>query len=295
MTDSWRRRAAHLLCALVVLAGLLVGSGSASAASLRLRVDSTGQVHAWLMHYTKRGRLQFVLDGRTVRRTRSRAAWIKMRRRRESGRHIQWHRLVVRRNGSRRILAYARFGAYVARKSAPKLSLVGTPAASTSSTSAQFSFSTRSGSTSCSLDGAAFSSCSNQVTYNDLAPGNHTWVVTATNRYGSSSLSVAWTITTTTAPPPSSGGVSGQAMPVGDISGWHQVFADDFSADPSVPVGGLSGCVDGSNLMSSTCSGLPPAVAAKWWAYPDGWKDTSGHGTYSPSKVLSIQNGVLNY
>ena len=84
-------------------------------------------------------------------------------------------------------------------------------------------------------------------------------------------------------------------MPVGDITGWHQVFADDFSTDPSVPVGGFSGCTDAANLMSSNCSGLPASVAAKWWAYPDGWKDTSGNGVYSPSQVVSIQNGVLNY
>jgi beta-glucanase (GH16 family) len=84
-------------------------------------------------------------------------------------------------------------------------------------------------------------------------------------------------------------------MPVGDLSGWHQVFADDFSADPSVPVGGFSGCVDGANVMSSNCSGLPSSVGAKWWAYPDGWKDTSGNGTYTPSQVVSIENGVLNY
>jgi hypothetical protein len=83
-------------------------------------------------------------------------------------------------------------------------------------------------------------------------------------------------------------------MPVGDIAGWHQVFSDDFTT--SVPVGGFSGCTYPSpNVVADSCSGLPPAVAAKWWAYPDGWKDTSGNGTYSPSKVLSIQNGVLNY
>jgi hypothetical protein len=46
--------------------------------------------------------------------------------------------------------------------------------------------------------------------------------------------------------------------------------------------------------MKSRCSGLPASVAAKWRAYPDGWRDT-GTGTYYPSKVLSIRHGILDY
>src|SRR5207302_10427800 len=37
-------------------------------------------------------------------------------------------------------------------------------------------------------------------------------------------------------------GPSGQAMPIGDLPGWRQVFADDFSADPSVRVGRFARC-----------------------------------------------------
>jgi len=68
---------------------------------------------------------------------------------------------------------------------------------------------------------------------------------------------------------------SGAPMPVGDLPGWRQVFTDDFTVP--VPVGQF-----------------PAAVSSKWRVYPDGWKDTSKNGTYSPSKVVSIQNGVLN-
>ncbi|RKH37379.1 family 16 glycosylhydrolase [Corallococcus sicarius] len=68
---------------------------------------------------------------------------------------------------------------------------------------------------------------------------------------------------------------SGEPMPVGDLTGWRQVFTDDFTTP--VPVGQF-----------------PAAVSTKWGVYPDGWKDTSKKGTYSPSKVVSIQNGVLN-
>jgi beta-glucanase (GH16 family) len=68
---------------------------------------------------------------------------------------------------------------------------------------------------------------------------------------------------------------SGQAMPTGDLTGWQQVFADDFTTD--VPLGQF-----------------PSAVSTKWTAYADGWKDTSKNGRYSPSKVLSVGSGVLN-
>lgn len=68
---------------------------------------------------------------------------------------------------------------------------------------------------------------------------------------------------------------SGQAMPVGDLPGWRQTFADDFTTD--VPAGSF-----------------PATVSSQWAAYSDGWKDTTKFGTYSPSKVVSIAGGVLN-
>jgi hypothetical protein len=34
---------------------------------------------------------------------------------------------------------------------------------------------------------------------------------------------------------------SGQAMPVGNLPGWHQIFADNFGGD-SYPTGSLTGC-----------------------------------------------------
>ncbi len=64
-------------------------------------------------------------------------------------------------------------------------------------------------------------------------------------------------------------------MPVGDISGWKQIFADDFTTE--VPLGSF-----------------PDAVSDRWSAYQDGWPDTSNNGTYYPSKVVSIQGGLMN-
>lgn len=69
---------------------------------------------------------------------------------------------------------------------------------------------------------------------------------------------------------------SGQAMPVGDLAGWRQVFADDFTVD--IPLGSF-----------------PEAVSSRWGAYPEGWPDTSHNGVYSPHRVLSVRGGVLDW
>jgi hypothetical protein len=86
---------------------------------------------------------------------------------------------------------------------------------------------------------------------------------------------------------------SGQPMPVGSVTGWHQVFDADFTTN--VPLGGFSRCRWHTDLIHSKCRGLPRAVAAKWWAYPDGWRDTTRNGEYAPSRVLSIHNGLLDF
>jgi hypothetical protein len=69
-------------------------------------------------------------------------------------------------------------------------------------------------------------------------------------------------------------------MPVGDLPGWRQVFTDDFNT--SVPVGGFAA-----------------VYGSRWAIYGDGWKDTAAQseGTasrYFPSRVLSVQDGMLN-
>jgi hypothetical protein len=65
-------------------------------------------------------------------------------------------------------------------------------------------------------------------------------------------------------------------MPVGDLPGWHQIFADDFTTD--IPVGSFPS----------------PVYGGRWAGYGDGTRDTTGHGEYYPSRVLSVSNGVLN-
>jgi hypothetical protein len=69
-------------------------------------------------------------------------------------------------------------------------------------------------------------------------------------------------------------GPSGTDAPIGNLTGWRQIFVDDFNTN--VPRGSF-----------------PDAVSNKWGAYPSPWRDTSGQGVYSPKDVVSIANGVL--
>jgi Bacterial Ig domain/Glycosyl hydrolases family 16 len=116
---------------------------------------------------------------------------------------------------------------------------------------------------------------------------------TAGNR-GTTATPVNVTVINATA---SAADASGQTMPVGDVPGWHQVFADNFAGD-NVPVGSFSGCSWPAlvPITQLNCAGLAayPSVEANWFAYPDRWPDTTHHGTYYPSKVISIQNGMMN-
>src|SRR4051794_14052946 len=67
---------------------------------------------------------------------------------------------------------------------------------------------------------------------------------------------------------------SGQPTPTGDLPGFKHVFADDFGTD--VPLGQF-----------------PSAVAARWWAYPNTFRDTTKLGVYDCDRVCSVTDGVL--
>jgi beta-glucanase (GH16 family) len=68
---------------------------------------------------------------------------------------------------------------------------------------------------------------------------------------------------------------SGQAAP-GQVPGWSLQLVESFGTP--APTGQFT-AVYGSRLG----------------VYPDGWKDTSKNGTYSPSKVISVHDGTMDY
>lgn len=65
------------------------------------------------------------------------------------------------------------------------------------------------------------------------------------------------------------------AMPVGNLPGWNQTFAQDFNAPAAV---GQVGAVYGSNMRGYS-----------------GFNDTSGNGAYTPDQVLSVSNSALDF
>lgn len=74
---------------------------------------------------------------------------------------------------------------------------------------------------------------------------------------------------------------SGEAMPLGDLTGWRQIFTEEFTQDATL--GNFPGTTYGS----------------KWGYYDDGWPDTAGKNDGTPSqyfttKVVSVSGGVLN-
>ena len=81
-------------------------------------------------------------------------------------------------------------------------------------------------------------------------------------------------------PPAEPASPTASSMPSGDVPGWRQVFAEDFTSEAAL-------------------GSFAATYGDRWVVYGDGWKDTAGkaEGTpsrYFPSRVLSVKNGVLN-
>lgn len=150
--------------------------------------------------------------------------------------------------------------------------------------------------------------------YAKTTDGNPIWMY-ACNGTAAQKWRVPASTTTPTPPkptdptpptPPTPGGatVSGEAVP-GAVSGWKQVFADDFSG--TVPKGAFSDCNHNADTPQAYCGGLKNygAYYTNWWAYPSGWEDTAKSGadgntgapfggTYQPQDTVSVGSGVLS-
>jgi hypothetical protein len=111
------------------------------------------------------------------------------------------------------------------------------------------------------------------ATFNLLKPGTtYHLTVAASNAIGTGQAS---SVTVTT--PTSSGSPSGQAMPVGDLTGWHQVFTEDFTGNVAL-------------------GSWPGAYASKWndYTYP-GSHDTNGGAEWNTVKDVSVSGGTADY
>ncbi len=100
-----------------------------------------------------------------------------------------------------------------------------------------------------------------------LSPGVYTFWACAlvSGKWSNISAKLTFTISNT---------LSGEPMPVGDLTGWHQIFKDDFS----------------TNVAAGA---FPGPYATRWGTYVDGTPDSSGNGVFE-SKTLSVHDGMMD-
>jgi hypothetical protein len=231
-----------LVAAASAAALVCVGAAHAGAApAVRIQPAPHGKVEVGVAAAASRGRLVYVLDRHRVRVTRRHAISLSVPRHRGSA--PVWHRLAIRRAGSRRVLASTRF-AVAARssRSAPTLVLLDAPPAQTGTGSAVLRFAATTKAVACSHDGSAFQRCGSPVTFSGLAPGAHRFTIRAGKRH-TSSLTVTSDVlaqpvsppvaSTPPASPQSPQPSDSKPPPIGSsvpgADGRQLLFEDDFS------------------------------------------------------------------
>jgi hypothetical protein len=75
-------------------------------------------------------------------------------------------------------------------------------------------------------------------------------------------------------------------MPVGDVAGWHQIFADDFTKEARLGSWGAS---------CGACAVYTGDHGGRWHEYGDGWSCGQYPNCYEPSQVLSVHGGELDF
>lgn len=85
---------------------------------------------------------------------------------------------------------------------------------------------------------------------------------------------------------------SGQGMPVGNLPGWRQVFAEDFTVNAPTGSWGASCATDPNAANKIVYTG---AGGTRWRTYPDCYLDTYQKRPYRSDQVLSVHDGVLDF
>jgi beta-glucanase (GH16 family) len=237
VSDSWsvvfervvRRMLVAVACVLGVGAWSGCGAADARAAQLSIHAVPGGRVSLRLRGPVGSGAHDFRLDGKRLSRTRRRAITVVVARRWVAGDPLaRWRVLKVRRAGSRRVLARARFALGVSRsRAAPTLVLLKAPPPRMTSTRAVLRFSVSSRTASCGHDGSRFRPCSSPIAYNGLSSGSHSFSIRAANRHGTTRIRVASTVLAPSSgtPPPTN---SPAQPPATAPDGRRLAFADDF-------------------------------------------------------------------
>jgi hypothetical protein len=204
-----RRMTVSVACTLGVAAWFGCGARDARGTQVSIHAVPGGRVTLRLLGPVARGAHDFLLDGRRLSRTRRRAITVAVTPA-AADPLARWRLLEVRRAGSRRVLARARFAMGASRpRAAPTLVLLAAPPPRTTDTLAVLRFSFSSRTASCSLDGSRLRPCSSPIAYNGLSSGTHRYTIRAADRHGTTTVRVASTILAPASakpptPPPSS-------------------------------------------------------------------------------------------
>jgi hypothetical protein len=139
----------------------------------------------------------------------------------------------------------------------PETTITSGPSGETTSTTATFHFTSSESSSSfeCSLDGAAFASCSSPKTYTGLALGEHTFTVRASDAAGNTDPTPAqrtWTVTPDTTPPET----TITSGPSGEVTSTTATFEFTSSESPSSFECSLDGAAFEACSSPKTYTGL---------------------------------------
>jgi hypothetical protein len=158
-----RRMTVSVACTLGVAAWFGCGARDARGTQVSIHAVPGGRVTLRLVGPVARGAHDFLLDGRRLSRTRRRAITVAVTPA-AADPLARWRLLEVRRAGSRRVLARARFAMGASRsRAAPTLVLLAAPPPRTTDTLAVLRFSFSSRTASCSLDGSRLRPCSSPI------------------------------------------------------------------------------------------------------------------------------------
>lgn len=173
------------------------------------------------------------------------------------------------------VLAIPEHSALAAKRTHPKPRATAAASSSTPTASVSTAAATTSAATA-----AATTSAKAAATTTSASP-TRTASATVTSTATSAATATSTSTSTSTSP-------SGVSAPIGDISGWNQIFVDDFTVN--APLGSW-GTSDPSAVVYTGDHG------GKWTEYPDGWPSTYTNGSagYEPGQVLSVHNGVLDF
>jgi len=112
------------------------------------------------------------------------------------------------------------------------------------------------------------------ATFNLLKPGSTYHLSVAASNAAGTGVAASATVTI----PLAGGSPSGQPMPVGDLTGWRQIFTEDFTSDVAL-------------------GNWPGTYAPKFdqYDYPENPPDTNGGGVWRTGKDVSVSGGTADY